>query len=76
MKTKTQLDPYLDIKQLAEYSSINKKKLREMVKGMPHFRVGRKFLVKRSTFDTYMKRLLVNTHPVVEKMLQKLREAS
>ena len=63
----------MDIKQLSEYSSINKKKLREMVKDMPHFKVGRKFLVKRSVFDDRMKEHLVNAHPLVDEILRELR---
>jgi len=69
----THPDPYMDIAQLAEYSSINRRKLREMVRDMPHFKLGRKYLVKRSVFDAHMRRHLVNQHPLVTEVLRELR---
>ena len=60
----------MDIRALSEYSSINKRQLRSLVREMPHFRPGRKFLINRSVFDAYMRRYLVNSHPVTQRVLQ------
>jgi excisionase family DNA binding protein len=52
------LDPYLSIRQLAAYTSISTRKLREFMKAparpLPHFRVGGRVLVRRSEFDAWM----------------------
>ena len=69
----TQPDPYMDTKALAEYCRLNRKKVRALVKDMPHFQPGRKFLVKRSVFDAHMKRFLVNAHPLVDQIMNELR---
>jgi excisionase family DNA binding protein len=68
-----QPDPYMDIKALAEYACINKKQLRALVKEMPHFRPGRKFLIKKSVFDTHMRKYIVNAHPVTQRVLREFR---
>lgn len=66
-------DVFMDINDLAEYSRINKKKLRELVKKMPHYRAGRKLLVKKADFDAYMREFLRDPHPLVEEIIQELR---
>lgn len=52
------LDPYLSLRQLAAYSSIGIRTLRGLLKApvrpLPHFRRGRKVLVRRSEFDAWM----------------------
>jgi len=66
-------DSFMDINDLAEYSRINKRKLRELVKNMPHYKAGRKLLVKKDDFDAYMRQFLRNPHPLVDEIMRELR---
>jgi hypothetical protein len=54
----TALDPFLGLAQLARYSSLSVRKLREYLHDpshpLPHFRVGGKVLVRISEFDRWM----------------------
>lgn len=68
-----QPDPYMDINDLAEYSHINKRQLRVLVKAMPYFKPGRKILVKKSVFDAYMRKYLVNVHPLAQRVIHELK---
>ena len=46
---------YIDLKTLAKESSLSVYTLRKFVKkGLPHYRIGRKILVKPEDFDQWM----------------------
>ena len=54
----TELDPFLDLRALAGYSSLSVRKLRDLLNDpgqpIPAYRIGGKILVRRSEFDTWM----------------------
>jgi excisionase family DNA binding protein len=54
------LDPYLSMKALADYSSLSRRTLQDLVNDtsdpIPSFRVGGKLLVRKSDFDRWMGR--------------------
>jgi excisionase family DNA binding protein len=54
----TPLDPFLDLRALAMYSSLSVRKLRDLLEDperpLPCYRVGGKILVRRSEFDGWM----------------------
>lgn len=54
----TPLDPFLDLRALAAYSSISVRKLRDYLDDpthpLPYYRVGGKILVRRSEFDAWI----------------------
>ena len=49
------LDPFLDLRALAGYSSLSVRKLRDLLGDLehpiPHYRIGGKILVRRSEYD-------------------------
>jgi hypothetical protein len=51
-------DPFLDLRSLAQYSSLSVRKLRDCLQGashpLPSYKVGGKVLVRRSEFDTWI----------------------
>jgi hypothetical protein len=51
-------DPFLDLRALADYSSLSVRKLRDYLADtahpLPAFKVGGKVLVRRSEFDAWM----------------------
>jgi excisionase family DNA binding protein len=53
-----ELDPYLSIRALATYSGLSvrtiKRHLASASHSLPHFKVGRRVLVRRSDFDVWM----------------------
>jgi excisionase family DNA binding protein len=53
-----ELDPYLSLKALAAYSGLGVTRLRAYLTDvrhpLPHYRVGGKILIRRSTFDHWM----------------------
>jgi excisionase family DNA binding protein len=55
---RTDLDPFLSLKALADYSGLSVRKLRAYLKDslrpLPYYRVGGKILVRRSEFDTWI----------------------
>jgi len=54
----TQLDPFLDLRALAAYSSLSVRKLRDLLEDsthpIPNYRPCGKILVRRSEFDTWI----------------------
>jgi excisionase family DNA binding protein len=56
----SQLDPFMALKALADYSGLSVRKLREYLEApahpLPCYRVGGKILVRRSEFDAWMSR--------------------
>jgi Helix-turn-helix domain len=55
---RTDLDPFLSLKALADYSGLRVRKLRtylyDYLRPLPHYRVGGKILVRRSEFDAWI----------------------
>ena len=53
----SELDPYLPLKALAQYSGLSVRSLRSYLSRpshpLPHFRIGGKILVKRSEYDVW-----------------------
>ncbi|MFI5342029.1 MAG: helix-turn-helix domain-containing protein [Candidatus Methylomirabilales bacterium] len=54
------LDPYLSLKGLAEYASLSRRTLQDLVNDtsdpIPSYRVGSKILIRKSDFDRWMAR--------------------
>ncbi|MGC8718857.1 MAG: helix-turn-helix domain-containing protein [Thermodesulforhabdaceae bacterium] len=66
---------YLSIKQLAEYASVHPNTLRQWLnRGMPHYRFGKRVLVKRSEFDTWMKKFRHGTRALQQVLEEVLEE--
>ena len=53
----TPLDPFLDLKGLAVYTGLSRRKLHELLKDsvrpLPHYRIGGKILVRRGEYDAW-----------------------
>src|SRR5262245_66618148 len=70
-------DEYLTLAQLAGYSKISARQLRNYLglppgQALPCYRPGRKVLVKRSEFDTWLARYRQRGKPVVTHVLREL----
>src|SRR5262249_49906078 len=71
------LDPFLDLRALAGYSSLSVRKLRDLLDDahnpLPSYRVGGKLLVRRSEFDAwiagYRNRGSANVDAIVAEVL-------
>jgi hypothetical protein len=54
------LDPWLDLRALADYASLSVRKLRDLLGDLehplPHYRIGGKVLVRRSDYDAWAAR--------------------
>ncbi|MBI3989755.1 MAG: helix-turn-helix domain-containing protein [candidate division NC10 bacterium] len=73
---KVDLDPYLSLKALANYSGLSVRKLRDALtdpfRPLPHYRVGGKLLVKRSEFDTWMRCFRQTGRPDVDRVVEEV----
>src|SRR5262245_46249070 len=77
----TQLDPFLDLRALAAYSSLSVRKLRDLLEDpthpIPNYRPCGKVLVRRSEFDSWMaayrQRGRVDVDRIVSEVLGELR---
>jgi excisionase family DNA binding protein len=70
---------YLGLKELAEYSSLSESTLRGLLHEIPHLRIRRKILVKRSDFDYWAKRRqkLHNTvNPLIKELADRIMGAA
>lgn len=70
-------DEYLTLSQLAAYSKISARQLRNYLalppgQALPCYRPGRKVLVKRSEFDTWFARYRQRGKPVLARVLREL----
>jgi excisionase family DNA binding protein len=56
--TLAELDPYLSLRVLATYSGLSRRTIKRHLASaehsLPHYRVGRRVLVRRSEFDEWM----------------------
>jgi excisionase family DNA binding protein len=62
---------FMGIKELAKYSSLSESTLRGLLSEIPHLRIRRKILVKRSDFDYWANRRKQqhrNTSPIIRKL--------
>jgi excisionase family DNA binding protein len=65
-------DRLLSLKELSEYSTLAESTLRDhMKRGMPHFKVGGKILVRRSEFDQWIEKYRVKDLDEVVEMAMK-----
>ena len=64
-------DQYFDLRQLSEYSCLSVRTLRSYLRQLPCFRVGGKWLVRRSEFDAFIeqKRVSNNLGKVADEIL-------
>ena len=70
-------DEYLTLSQLAAYSKISARQLRNYLalppgQALPCYRPGRKVLVRRSEFDTWFARYRQRGKPVLARVLREL----
>jgi excisionase family DNA binding protein len=66
---------YLTMKQLAGYTSLSATTLRKLLPEIPHIRIRRKILVKRTDFDYWARRrqrLHQTMKPIVKRLLDEL----
>jgi excisionase family DNA binding protein len=47
-------DRHLSLQEATEYLSLSERTLRQLLPGIPHFRVGKKILFRRSLLDRWM----------------------
>jgi excisionase family DNA binding protein len=72
-------DRYLDLKQLSSYSSLSVPKLRELLREIPHTRIGRTVLIRRADFDLWIRerrREHERVSPFVRRMMARIRGAA
>ena len=72
-------DTFLDLKQLAQYSTFSDSTLRGYLsdpeKPIPFFRVNRKILIKKSEFDRWMEQFRGENNdldPIIDEMISDL----
>ncbi|MBW2036399.1 MAG: helix-turn-helix domain-containing protein [Deltaproteobacteria bacterium] len=66
---------YLSLKQLSEYSGLHVNTLRAWLKrDMPHYRCGKRILVKRSEFDAWMRKFRRGTRSLQQVLEEVLEE--
>ena len=67
-------DQYFDLKQLSKYSCLSVRTLRNHLGQIPCFRVGGKFLFKRSEFDKFVEQYRVdnNIDGMVEQIMNEI----
>ena len=70
-------DQYFDLRGLSAYSAIAVGTIRDHIKarGLPHFKLAGKILVKRSEFDTWVEkfRLTKNLNHIVDDVMDSLK---
>ncbi|MEM2057166.1 MAG: helix-turn-helix domain-containing protein [Thermoproteota archaeon] len=60
---------YLSIKKLADYIGVHPNTLRRWIKmGMPHYRFGKRVLIKVSEFDEWMEKFRVKGSATKDKV--------
>jgi hypothetical protein len=69
-------DQYFDLKQLSKYSCLSVRTLRNYLGQIPCFKVGGKFLFKRSEFDKFIEQYRVenNIDEVVDDIMSELNQ--
>ena len=73
----SEADEYLTLAQLAAYSKISERQLRNYLglppsQALPCYRPGRKVLVRRSEFDAWLARYRVRGKSIVNRVLREL----
>ena len=70
----TPADPFLDLRALADYSSLSVRKLRDHLADplhpLPSYRVGGKVLVRRSDFDAWIERFRHRANADVNQLVK------
>ena len=68
-------DGYFDVKGLNRYSSLGCSTIRSYLKrGLPHFKVKGKILIKRSDFDKWMEKYRVNKQQDLRRLVDETME--
>ena len=77
---------WLDLRALTEYASVSERTLREWIArrkdALPAYRVGKKILVKRSEFDAWVSKHVLNSLDAIDvdqlvgDLLNNVREAT
>jgi len=70
-------DRYLSVRQLAEYTSLSEGTIRNILSEIPHHRLKRKILIKRSEFDRWLlRRRQQKQHisPLTQEMLARIKK--
>jgi excisionase family DNA binding protein len=70
-------DRYLSVRQLAEYTSLSEGTIRTILPEIPHHRLKRKILIKRSEFDRWLlRRRQQKQHvsPLVKDLVEKIKK--
>lgn len=77
------MSEYLTLKELAEYSKLSQSTLRKYLKEIPHRRIGRKIVVKRSDYDRWLRiqesaheRLSPFSKRFIDRLLKKIGDAA
>lgn len=66
-------DSYMDIKGLNQYSSLGCSTIRSYLKrGLPHFRLKGKILIRKSEFDKWLEQYRVNTQQDLKSMVNEV----
>ena len=71
----TQLDPYLSLRALAGYSGLSTRTLRTYINrldGFPHYRIGGKIVVRRSSFDLWMEQFRSQGRPSLARAAREM----
>jgi excisionase family DNA binding protein len=66
---------FMGIKELAKYTSLSESTLRGLLSEIPHIRIRRKILVKRTDFDYWAKRRQTqhrNENPAIRKLADEI----
>jgi hypothetical protein len=75
----TPADPFLDLRALAQYSSLSVRKLRDHladpVHPLPSYHVGGKILVRRSGFDAWIERFRHRAGADVDRIVEDVLRA-
>jgi len=73
-----QSDRYMNLAQTLEYLPLSERNIRNRLSGIPHYRVGKKLLFKRSELDLWMENHRENGGELdlkrtAEEVLEKIR---
>jgi len=74
-----QSDRYMTLAQTLEYLPLSERNIRDRLPGIPHYRVGKKLLFKRSELDFWMQNYRegaegLDISRLAEEVLEKLRK--
>jgi excisionase family DNA binding protein len=80
MSNPTEIDQYLDLRNLSAYCSLGVPTLRDYLRsgGLPHFKLKGKILVKKSEFDRWLESFRIKTdqefNGIIDSVLESLTQ--